>query len=100
MQKKIIKTKEKTKFDCSIDYGSSRKPVTIDLAASDFYISIHRQASANLVQIFYDSKSMPFEGGPQLVGSFPLQDETSEGFAFVESTLKRITEELKDGRNA
>jgi len=99
MQKKI-KTKEQTEFDYSIEYGSSRKPVKIDLAASDFYISIHRQASANLVQIFYDSKSMPFEGGPQLLATLPLQDEESEGFAFVEEALKRITEELKDERNA
>lgn len=99
MQKKI-KTKEETEFDYSIEYGSSRKPVKIDLAASDFYISIHRQASANLVQIFYDSKTLPFDGGAQLLATLPLQDEESEGFAFVEDTLKRITEELKDGRNA
>ena len=100
MQKKINETRIEKDFDYSIEYGSSRKPVKIDLAASDFYISIHRQASANLVQIFYDSKSMPFEGGPQLLATLPLQDEESEGFAFVEDTLKRITEELKDGRNA
>lgn len=99
MHKKIIKTRKEKDFDYSIEYGSSRKPVKIDLAASDFYISIHRQASANLVQIFYDSKSMPFEVGPQLLATLPLQDEHSEGFAFVESTLKRITEELKDERN-
>ena len=39
---------------------------------------------------------MPFEGGPQLLATIPMQDDESESFYFVEDALKRITQGLKD----
>ena len=99
MRDKINEGQLRTGFDFSIGYGSSRKPAKIELGASDFYLVIQKQASANIVQISYDSKTLPFEGGPQLLATLPMQDDESESFAFVGDALKRITQGLKDERN-
>ncbi len=96
MHDKTNEGKLRTDFDFSIGYGSSRKPATIGLGGSDFYLVIQKQASANVVQVYYDSKTLPFDGGPQLLATLPCQDDESESFYFVEDALKRITQELKD----
>ena len=96
MHDKTNEGKLRTDFDFRIGYGSSRKPATIELGASDFYLVIQKQTSANVVQISYDSKTLPFDGGPQLLATLPMQDDESESFAFVEDALKRITQGLKD----